>query len=136
MGAAEVTSRTAWIVALLLGAQASLGRFRARALPATNVSSRPARTLVLTGHAVIGFALPVLTFSHAWSSMKLPGIRQTSSGGLWMATVALMLLVAQAVIGTTMLRLSEAERVRPRRLHLAVAVVLVVLAVTHVILNG
>jgi hypothetical protein len=76
MGLIEITSRTARMTALLLGAQVSLGFFRVPALARGGSPVRPARARMLTGHTVIGLALPSLAFAHAWSSMKLPGIRQ------------------------------------------------------------
>ena len=82
----EITSRTAWMTVLLLGAQASLGLLLVRALPAAANSLRSVRTWVLTVHAVIGLALPPLVLAHGWFSMKLPGIRGTSMAGLWIAS--------------------------------------------------
>jgi heme A synthase len=67
--------------------------------------------------------------------MKLPGIRGTSASGLWIATAALLLLGLQAVTGMTMLRLKEPQLIAGRRLHLAMAVILVALAGAHVFLN-
>jgi len=136
MGAAGITSRTAWVVALLLVMQASLGVFRVRALPATSVSAFPARAWLLTAHAIVGFVLLPLTLMHAWNSMRLPGMSRTSVPGLWMATGALLLLVAQAASGASLLRLNEPQRNGTRRLHLAMAAVLVMLAGIHVVLNG
>ena len=121
---------------LLLGAQASLGLLRVRALPAAGNSLRSPRTWVLTAHAVIGLALPPLALAHGWCSMKLPGIRGTSASGLWIATAALLLLAAQAVTGMTVLRLREPQRIAIRRLHSAMAVLLAALAGAHVLLNG
>lgn len=86
-------------------------------------------------HTVIALALPLLAFAHAWSSMKLPGSRRTSASGLWIATTALLLLAVQAVCGVTMPRLTKQQRIAIRRLHLAMADLLVALPGTHVFLN-
>lgn len=136
MGAAVITSRTAWIVALLLVMQASLALFRVRALPATSASAFPARAWLLTAHAILGFVLPPLTLMHAWNSMRLPGASGTSAPGLWIATGALLLLVVQAASGASLLRRNQLLHSGTRRLHLAMAAVLVVLAGIHVVLNG
>ena len=136
MAAAEIANHTAWITALLLGAQASLGLLRVRALPGAGNSVRSARTWVLAAHVVIGLAVPPLALAHGWFSMKVPGIRRTSAAGLWIATAALLLLGVQAVAGITMLRVGDPERITTRRVHLALAVVLIGLAATHVLLNG
>ena len=135
MSLVEITSRTAWMTVLLLGAQASPGLLRVRALPAASISDLSARARVMTAHAVIGLALPSLAFAHAWFSMKLPGIRGTNASGLWIATAALFLLAVQAVTGMAMLRLTEPQLLAGRRLHLSMAVLLVAFAGTHVFLN-
>jgi hypothetical protein len=132
----EITSGTAWMTALLLGVEASLGLLRVRALTAAGHLVRSSRAWALTGHTVIGLTVIALAFLHAWFSMKLPGIRGTSASGLWIATAALLLLAAQAASGMTMLRLTEPQRVTMRRLHLLMAVLLLVLAGVHVFLNA
>ena len=136
MGLAEITSRTARVTVLLLGAQASLGLLRVRAWLATGNSLRSAHTWVLTAHAVIGLALPPLALAHGWFSMRVPGIRGTSASGLRMATAALLLLAMRAVTGMTMLRPSEPQQIAIRRFYSAMAVLLAALAGAHVFLNG
>lgn len=136
MGLVEITSRTAWMTVLLLGAQASLGLLRARALPVAGNSLRSVRAWAMTAHAVLGLVLPTLAFAHGWFSMKLPEIRRTSAYGLWFATAALLLLAVQAVTALTMPRLREPQRIAIRRLHFAMAVLLAALAGAHVWLIG
>jgi hypothetical protein len=135
MGAAELASRTAWITALALAAQVSLGLWRVRVMPASTASFRSISGALLTGHIVIGVALPMVTFIHAWFAMKSPNIRETSVAGLWVATAVLLLLFVQAAVGASLLWQSEPQRMEFRRLHLAVAVIVVVLAGAHVLLN-
>jgi hypothetical protein len=136
MGTAEIAHRMAWITALLLGAQASLGLTRVRALPPADSSIRCAGAWVLAGHTAIGLVLPPMALAHGWFSMKLPGIRGASASGLWIATAALLLLAVQVVTGLTMLRLREPERIAIRRAHFAMAVLLAALAGAHVFLNA
>jgi heme A synthase len=129
MRLAAVTTRTAWIAALLLGAQACLGLLRARNVP----TSRAALTLAIGAHIGFGFVLFPLTFAHAWFSMKAAGMNASSIAGLWIATVALLLLLWQALVGISLLRSRHA--VGSRRLHLAIAVVVIILAAVHGFLN-
>jgi uncharacterized membrane protein len=77
----------------------------------------------------------MVTFIHAWFAMKSPNIRGTSVAGLWVATVVLLLLFMQAAVGASLLWRSEPQGMGFRRLHLAVAVIVVVLAGAHVLLN-
>lgn len=129
MGLVAVTTQTAWIAALLLGAQAGLGLLRARSVP----TSRAAHTLAMGAHIGFGFVLLPLTFAHAWFSMKAAGINASSIAGLWIATVALLLLLLQTLIGISLLRSSYA--IGSRRLHLAIAFVVIILAGVHGFLN-
>jgi hypothetical protein len=135
MGAAELASRTAWITALALAAQVSLGLWRVRVMPASTASFRSILGPILAGHIVIGVALPMVTLIHAWSSMKLPNIRETSVAGLWVAIAGLLLLFMQAAVGASLLWRSEPQRLGFRRVHLAMAVIVVALAGAHVLLN-
>lgn len=57
--------------------------------------------------------------------------RATNASGLWIATVALLVLAAQAMTGMTMLPQKGRQRIPIRRLHLAIAVILVALAGTQ-----
>ena len=96
---------------------------------------RSSRFWAFGGHAVIGFALPLLAFIHAWLSMSLPGSRSASSSGLWIATFAPFLLALQATIGLSLLRPNEQQQCGIRRLHRALAIFLIILASAHVFLN-
>ena len=135
MGEAEIGYQTAWITAAVLGAQALIGRFGVRAMPRSANSVRSTRPRMLAGHMVIGIALAPLAFAHAWFSMKTPHVRETSAAGLWVATFALLLVIAQALIGMSMLRLGESQGTGFRRLHLAMAIMLITLAGVHMALN-
>ena len=129
MGLAAVTTRTAWTAALWLGAQACLGLLRARKVP----TSRSVLTLAIAAHIGFGFVLFPLTFAHGWFSMKAAGMNASSIAGLWIATVALLLLLLQALLGISLL--CPRCAVGSRRLHLAIAVVVIILAGVHGFLN-
>ena len=136
MGAGEVAYRTGWIVALLVGMQVSLGLFRVRALPAASGLVVPTRKWMRGSHAVIGFALPVLTLMHSRASMKGPAIRAVSAAGLWMATLAMLMMIVPAVLGMTILLLSKPQRSGLHRVHLSIAALVVVLAGVPMALDG
>lgn len=132
----KIRFQIAWIVAVLLGAQSILGFFLRRSSPLTTRDAIPAsRSWAFGAHIVIGLALPLLAFTHAWLSMSLPGSRSTSSSGLWIATLALFLLALQTMIGLSLVRPNEQRQGGMRRLHRTVAVFLIVLASAHVFLN-
>jgi hypothetical protein len=71
MGLMEITSRTAWMTVLLLGAQVSLGFFRVLALARAGSPVCSPRAWVLTGHTVIGLAMAALLVALAGSYVFL-----------------------------------------------------------------
>ena len=122
-------------MALLLGIQVSLGCFRFRALPDASRLVLPTRKWALASHAVIG-ALPVLTSMHSWAFMEGPAIRAISAASLWPATLSMLMMIVQVVLGMTILLLSEAQRFGLRRVHVSIAALVVVLAGVHMALNS
>ena len=134
MDVALLTSRTAWSTALLLAAQTALGIVRVQGV--SPESSLGIRARVLPFHIIFGIALPTLAFTHAWFSMRAPHAGQTNVAGLWIATIALLLLACQAVIGLSLLRARGSQAIGLRRLHLAMAVIGIAFAGLHLFLNG
>lgn len=128
MELAAVTTGMAWITALLLCVQLCLGLAHSRAMSL----SRTVRNFAIWAHTGFGCALPVLTFAHAWFSMK-SAPKASNMAGLWIATLALLFLILQVLIGIPLLR--PRPEVSLRGAHLTVAGTVIVLAGVHVILN-
>ena len=84
-------------------------------------------------HIVLGLILPLLTFGHAWLSMKSVSMKSADMAGLWFAPAALLLLGVQALLGIALIRPSESPR-SPKRVHLAVGLGMLALASVRVLL--
>lgn len=84
-------------------------------------------------HIVLGLILPLLTFGHAWLSMKSVSMKSADMAGLWFAPAALLLLGVQALLGIALIRPSESPR-SPKRVHLAVGLGILALASVRVLL--
>lgn len=105
----------------MLLSQASIGIFGA------------GRSIFRKAHIVLGLILPLLTFSHAWLSMKSVSMKPANMSVLWLATAALLLLGVQALLGTALIRPSE-SRGSLKRVHLAVGLGILALASVHMLL--
>jgi hypothetical protein len=112
---------TAWVAAAMLLSQASIGVFGVR----LRILREP--------HIVLGLILPLLTFVHAWLSMKSVSMKFANTTGLWLATAALLLLGVQVLLGTALIRPSESSG-SLKRVHLAVGLGILALASVHVLL--
>jgi hypothetical protein len=122
------TASTGWIaIGLLIGVAA---------LPFVLRWARvvgPARGGAMRWHYVLGFAIAALSFVHAWAPMSAGRLHGLNMTGLWLATIALVLLLLQLMLG---IELREARtRHWLRRFHLTVMVVATSLIAAHVALN-
>lgn len=86
-------------------------------------------------HFWAGFAIPVITLAHLAPSMTAPWIRTVNTVGLDLASLALLLILAQVIIGAR-LRRARAGRTGLRRAHLLTMAGITVLAAVHVALNA
>jgi hypothetical protein len=85
-------------------------------------------------HFWAGFAVPVLTLAHLAPSMASPWIRTVNVAGLDLASLALLLVLAQVALGAR-LRRARTGRRSLRRAHLATMLGIAVLVAGHVALN-
>ena len=105
----------------MLVSQASIGIFGER------------RRILREPHVVLGLILPLLTFAHAWLSMKSVSMKYANMAGLWLATVAFLLLGVQVLLGTALIGPSESSG-SLKRVHLAAGLGILALASVHVLL--
>ena len=86
-------------------------------------------------HYWIGYGLPVIAFIHAWIPMRTGNLRGINMTGLWLATIALMLLAVQLFIGLQLQSPTQSNRKRLRAAHFWTMALLAGLIVIHVVLN-
>jgi hypothetical protein len=87
-------------------------------------------------HCVLGSILPVLGLAHGWVPMASGRMGNSNMLGLWLATLALLALAAQALIGGAMASRGGVQVKSLRRLHLAGMLVVSGLVAAHIALNG
>jgi hypothetical protein len=84
-------------------------------------------------HAIAGYA--ILAFAIVHLAMSMGGMGGANSNGIWLATLALFALVAQALIGAN-LQSPGGYRIELHRWHLIAFVAVLLLAAGHVVYNG
>jgi hypothetical protein len=91
----------------------------------------------LRPHFWIGYAIAGLGLLHAVFAMSS---RVAWSGpfaiGIWIAAIAMALAFVQAMLGGEIRLLRAGQRVRQRRAHLRIALILAALGAAHLLLNG
>jgi len=101
------------------------------------VQGEPARSSQIAhciGHWALGVVVLPVAFVHAWLSMKAVPIKFAHAIGLRLATIALLLVGVQLLLGAILIRPSKSSQ-SLRRLHLVVGFAIVSLAGVHVLLT-
>ena len=122
MDLATGAANTAWMVAAMLVVQMSLGLCRVN------------RRILRRSHIALGVVVLPVTFVHAWLSMKAVPMKFAHAIGLRLATMALLLVGVQLLLGAILIRPSRSSQ-SLRRLHLVVGFAIVSLAGVHVLLT-
>jgi hypothetical protein len=115
-------ANTAWMAAVMLLVQMSLGLWRVN------------RRVLRRSHIALGIVVLPVTFVHARLSIKAVPIWFAHAIGLRLATTALLLLGVQLLLGAILIRPSKSSQPL-RRVHLAVGFAIVPLAGVHVLLT-
>ena len=90
----------------------------------------------LRAHYWIGYAVAGLSLAHAWVPMRSGYMKRTDVTGLWFATVALLLLFLQALVGLTLRAPQLPARRSLRSLHFWGMAAIVVLVGAHILRNA
>jgi hypothetical protein len=123
------TAFSGWIAAIAFVAAAllaiALREFRFAAVPGFGT---------MRAHYALGFAVPAIAFIHAWIPMATGRAGSFGRIGLWIATLALLLLFVQMTLGMS-LRSSSSGGGGLRRIHIGMMVVMAALIATHITLD-
>ena len=87
-------------------------------------------------HYWLAYAAAGLSFMHAWAAMSRGRMVRTSSLGLYLATLALVLVFLQVFLGLTLQLRVLPERRSVRKWHFWTMAGVVVLVLAHVWMNG
>jgi len=86
-------------------------------------------------HYWLGYLAFFVSFAHAWFAMRGGNMRGINSAGVWIATVALLVILWQIAVGLMLKNPTQSSRVALRRLHFWTMALVAGLIVLHIALN-
>jgi hypothetical protein len=141
MNAKMIISLTGWLACILIGLEV-LTPYLLRTnrlsewLGTVKFASKLPYLQRMWPHYWIGYVLVVLAVIHTWVPMQARRMGLTNGTGLWIATVALLLMLVQGTIGWWLKDPTFAPRGATRRWHYRLMFGIVMLVGAHLWLNG
>jgi cytochrome b561 len=86
-------------------------------------------------HFWLGYLAFVVSFMHAWLIMRGGNMRGINAAGVWIATVALLIMLWQIVVGLMLRNPSQSNRRALRRTHFWTMTLVAGLIALHIALN-
>ncbi|MBL8630287.1 MAG: hypothetical protein JNM81_11690 [Rhodospirillaceae bacterium] len=135
MSAFILTSTSGWAATLMIVAAVGLTYLLRKLRAADTQNARGTYMARMQAHVWVGVAVLAATLIHFGASMRPELMRGANGLGLTLATVAVLVLVVQVVVGARLNRFPD--HARPlRKAHFAAMLVLVALIAVHVLLNS
>lgn len=138
------TSASGWLALILVSVAIAIPYILRRgwlsgALTARPIESRTSSSpflVRLRAHYWAGYVVAGLSFAHAWVPMRSGYMKRTDVLGLWFATLALLLLFLQVLVGLTLRAPQIQGRHSLRRLHFWGMAAIVALVGAHIWRNA
>jgi len=133
------TGQRGWISAALLAAVIAipyLSGVLVRGGRRADGSSSVAPLLPLWPHYWLALLLGGVSLWHGWPALRAGHILPSLTNGLWLATVALVLLFIQLGVGAALRYLGTGPKGLIRRVHFVLMMALVLLVLAHIWLNS
>jgi len=92
--------------------------------------------LPLWPHYWLALALAGLSLWHAWPALREGNISPGLTNGLWLASIALVLLLVQLAVGAVLRYRGPGPSAFVRRTHFVLMAAIVLLLVAHIWLNS
>jgi len=86
-------------------------------------------------HFWLGYLAFLVSFAHAWFTMRGGNMRGINAAGVWIATVALLIMLWQVAVGLMLRDPGQSNRRVLRRTHFWTMAMVAGLIVMHVALN-
>jgi len=86
-------------------------------------------------HYWLGYLAFFISFAHAWFAMRGGNMRGMNSSGVWIATLALLIVIWQIVVGLMLRDPAQSKRRALRRLHFWTMALVAGLILIHIALN-
>jgi hypothetical protein len=133
------TGRWGWIGAALLVAVIAVPYFNGvmvRGSRRGDGSNPPMPLLPLWPHYWLAMLLAGVSLWHAWPALRAGHILPSLTNGLWLATIALVLLFIQLAVGAALRYLGPGASGLVRRAHFVLMTAIAVLVLAHIWLNS
>lgn len=99
-------------------------------------SPAPGPLMPLWPHYWLALLLVSLSLWHAWPALRAGHISPSLTNGLWLATIALVLLIVQLAVGAVLRYGSPGPSGLVRRIHFVLMAAIVLLVLAHIWLNS
>jgi hypothetical protein len=86
-------------------------------------------------HYWLGYLAFIVSSSHAWLAMRSGNMRGIDSSGVWIATIALLIMLLQVAVGLMLRNPTQSNRRTLRRIHFLTMTFVAGFIVAHVALN-
>ena len=86
-------------------------------------------------HFWLGYLASAVSFAHTWFTMRSGSMRGINVAGVWIATVALLIMLWQIAVGLMLRDPTQSDRRALRRTHFWTMTLVAVLIGVHVALN-
>lgn len=86
-------------------------------------------------HYWLGYLAFVVSFIHSWITMSSGNLKGMSMPGLWLATVALLVMLWQIAVGLLLRNPTQSNRRALRRTHFWTMASVTGLILAHIVLN-
>jgi hypothetical protein len=124
------TAFSGWTSALLFGSGLAMPYLLRRSPSAKTPNLRR-----MWPHYWLGYLTFLASFAHAWFAMRSGNMRGINLSGVWIATVALLVILWQIGVGLLLRAPAQSNRRALRRLHFWTMALVAGLIVVHVVLN-
>ena len=86
-------------------------------------------------HFWLGYMAFLVSFVHAWFTMRSGNMRGINAAGVWIATGALLIMLWQIAVGLMLRNPAQSKRRALRRTHFWTMTLVAGLIVVHIALN-
>ncbi|HEY0797374.1 MAG TPA: hypothetical protein VGD64_16495 [Acidisarcina sp.] len=86
-------------------------------------------------HYWLGYLAFFVSFAHSWLAMRSGNMRGINASGVWIATVALLIILWQIAVGLMLRNPTQSNRRALRRTHFWTMALAAALIVVHIALN-
>jgi hypothetical protein len=124
------TALTGWAGVTLFGAGLMLP-YLLRRLP----GAKAPYLRRLWPHYWLGYLALLVSFVHAWLAMRGGNMRGINTSGVWIATIALLIMFWQIAVGLMLRDPTQSNRRALRRIHFWTMTLVAGLIVAHIALN-